>query len=125
MIKTAIKLSFVPSIVASLCCAIPIIMYVFGSQVPLPELGRLGKHLYYDYGWYFRGFGLLTLTALFVWHVRADGVLSWSMAKTRQASLLKLAGVSLVFFVIFYIASLATSQYVGELLGIYEVWLTK
>jgi hypothetical protein len=125
MIQTAAKLAIVPSLLASVCCAIPIFLYLFGSSTPPAELGQLGKVLYYDYGWYFRGFGLVVLTGISVWYWRTRGITTWVLLKQQYKQVSGLAATSLVWFVVFYVLSIAASQYIGEWLGIYEIWLTK
>ena len=51
-------MGLVSGLTAIMCCVSPVVLVLIGA-VTAVEAISLGDTLYYDYGWYFRGAGLL------------------------------------------------------------------
>lgn len=118
---TAIKLSSLPVVLASLCCLSPVILVLLGiSTVSFGS--SLADTLYGDYKWYFRGLGLVALLgSLYFYFTRQKGICTIDEAKRRRNEIINflaltlIAGVAGYFFFLYVIV-----HYLGVWL---DLWL--
>ena len=62
-------MGFLSGLTAIMCCVSPVILVILGA-VTAAEAISLGDTLYYEYGWYFRGAGLLVAILAVVAYLR-------------------------------------------------------
>lgn len=119
-LKSLLKISGIPVVVASLCCLAPVIIVLFGlGSVSLAA--SLADTLYGDYKWVFRGVGLILLALAFVWYLRREkGICTIDEAVKRRNEIVNTAVLVLVAGVIGYFVFLyVVVEYAGILLGIW------
>ena len=107
-IKSLLRITGIPVVVASLCCLTPVIIVFFGlGSVSLAA--SLADTLYGDYKWGFRGFGLALLILSLVWYLRREkGICSIDEARKRRTEIVNLVVLSISagvagYFVFLYI----------------------
>ena len=91
----AIRAGLVSGFVAITCCVSPVILALLGV-VTAAEAVSLGDTLYYDYGWYFRGAGLVVAGIVFALYLRRRRSCSLRGARRhkRAATILVLSGAA-------------------------------
>ncbi len=120
-IKSLLKISGIPVVVASLCCLTPVIIVLFGlGSVSLAA--SLADTLYGDYKWVFRGIGLVLLAFAFVWYLRREkGICTIDEAVKRRNEIINIAVLVLAAGVVGYFVFLyVVVEYAGMLLGIWQ-----
>lgn len=120
-LKTILKVSGIPVIVASLCCLTPVIIVLFGlGSVTLAA--SLADTLYGDYKWVFRGVGLVLLALSVVWYMRRQkGICTIDEAKKRRNEVLNIVALALVTGIVGYFVFLyVVVEYAGMWLGIWK-----
>lgn len=120
-IKSLLKISGIPVVVASLCCLTPVIIVLFGlGSVSLAA--SLADTLYGDYKWVFRGVGLVLLVLAFVWYLRREkGICTIDEAVKRRNEIINIAILVLTagiagYFLFLYVVV----EYAGVWLGIWK-----
>jgi hypothetical protein len=67
--KRGVAIGLVSGLAAITCCVSPIVFVLLGIATAA-EAVTLGDTLYYDYGWYFRAFGLAVAAAAVIVYLR-------------------------------------------------------
>ena len=120
-IKSILKITGIPVIVASLCCLTPVIIVLFGlGSVSLAA--SLADTLYGTYKWVFRIVGLMLLILSVIWYLRREkGICTIDEAKRRRNEILNIVGVALTAGVIGYFVWLyVVVEYAGKWLNIWK-----
>lgn len=119
-IEEIIKLTWLPVLVASLCCLSPLILVLFGLSTAA-FAGSLADTFYGSYKWYFRIAGLvLLLASLIVYFHRAKGICTIDEAKKRRNEIINTVVLVLIASVIGYVVFLyGVVEYAGILAGIW------
>lgn len=120
-LKSILKITGIPVIVASLCCLTPVVLVFFGlGSVSLAA--SLADTLYGTYKWTFRIAGLVFLGLSLVWYLRREkGICTIDEAKKRRNEILNIVGITLIIGVIGYILWLyVIVGYAGKLLHIWS-----
>lgn len=120
-IKSLLKITGIPVIIASLCCLTPVIIVLFGlGSVSLAA--SLADTLYGEYKWVFRAAGLVLLALALVWYLRREkGICTIDEAKKRRNEILNITLVALTAGVVGYFVFLyVVVEYVGMWLGIWK-----
>ena len=74
-------------LVAITCCVSPVVLALFGV-VTATEAVSLGDTLYYGYGWYFRGAGLVVAAVAFTLYLRQRNSCSLRGARRHKGAAL-------------------------------------
>ena len=120
-LKSLLKISGIPVVVASLCCLTPVVIVFFGlGSVSLAA--SLADTLYGDYKWVFRGSGLVLLAFSLVWYLRREkGICTIDEAVKRRNEIINIVILVLVAGVVGYFVFLyVVLEYVGMWLGIWQ-----
>ena len=108
----AVKAGVVSGFVAITCCVSPIVLVLVGV-VTATEAVTLGNTLYYDYGWYFRGVGLLVGIIAFTLYLRRRRSCSLRGARRHKGA----AGILAVSALATYAALYVFTTYLGVWFG--------
>ena len=68
-VRRGIRIGLVAGLAAITCCVSPVVFVLLGVATAAQAVA-LGDILYYDYGWWFRGFGLAVAAVAVVVHLR-------------------------------------------------------
>ncbi len=120
-LKSILKITGIPVVVASLCCLTPVIIVLFGlGSVSLAA--SLADTLYGTYAWAFRIAGLALLALSLVWYLRREkGICTIDEAKRRRNEILNIVGIVLTVGVVGYFVWLyIVVEYAGKLLNIWS-----
>ncbi|MEK7149141.1 MAG: hypothetical protein AAB796_01945 [Patescibacteria group bacterium] len=120
-VKSILKITGIPVVVASLCCLTPVIIVLFGlGSVSLAA--SLADTLYGTYAWAFRIAGLALLVLSLVWYLRREkGICTIDEAKRRRNEILNIVGIVLTVGVVGYFVWLyVVVEYAGKLLNIWS-----
>ena len=120
-IKSILKITGIPVVVASLCCLTPVIIVLFGlGSVSLAA--SLADTLYGDYKWAFRIVGLALLTLSLIWYLRREkGICTLDEAKRRRNEIFNIAAIVLAIGVVGYFIWLyVVVEYAGKWLNIWS-----
>jgi len=120
-IKDLFKVTWLPVLVASLCCLAPVILVLFGLST-VAFAASLSDVLYGQYKWVFRSVGLVLLTASFILYLRrTKGICTIDQAKKRRNEIINAALIVLTTGVIGYALWLHVGvDLIGKWLGIWE-----
>lgn len=120
-VKSLLKITGIPVVIASLCCLTPIIIVLFGlGSVSLAA--SIADTLYGEYKWVFRGVGLVLLALAFIWYLRHEkGICTIDETKKRRNEIINIAVVVLAAGVVGYFVFLyVILEYAGMWLGIWQ-----
>ena len=119
-ITSALRVSSVPVIIASLCCLSPVILVSLGVA-SVSFASSLADTFYGEYKWYFRAVGFIALLISFIFYVRRQiGVCTIDEAIKRRNELLNKFALALIVGVLGYIFFLyVVVHYLGVFL---ELW---
>ena len=120
-VKSILKMTGIPIVIASLCCLTPVIIVLFGlGSVSLAA--SLADTLYGTYKWAFRIAGLILLGLSLVWYLRREkGICTIDEAKRRRNEILNIVGIALTAGVIGYFVWLyVVVEYAGKWLSIWK-----
>ena len=111
--KEIFKITWIPVLVASLCCMAPAILVTFGLST-VAFAASLADTLYGDYKWVFRGVGLILLTISIIFYLRRQrGICTIDDVKKRRNEVINIAALSLIVFI---------GGYIIWLYGVVEIW---
>lgn len=118
--KELLKITWLPVLVASLCCFGPVILVMFGLST-VAFAASLSNVLYGQYDWAFRLAGLAFLTATVVLYLRRKrGVCTLDDVRRRRREVINIVLVLLIAAVLGYIFWLyVVVEILGMLLGIW------
>ena len=118
--KEIIKLTWLPVLIASLCCLSPLILVLLGLSTAA-FAGSLADTLYGSYKWYFRIAGLILLgVALFMYFRRAKGICTIDEAKKRRNEIINTVTLVFIVAMIGYVVFLyGVVEYAGIFAGIW------
>ena len=119
-IKEIVKLTWLPVLVASLCCLSPLILVLFGLSTAA-FAGSLADTFYGSYKWYFRLAGLvLLLVSLIIYFRRTKGICTIDEAKKRRNEIINTVVVVFIVSIIGYVVFLyGVVEYAGILAGVW------
>ena len=120
-IKSILKITGIPVLVASLCCLTPVIIVLFGLG-SVSIAASLADTLYGTYKWVFRIVGLMLLILSVIWYLRREkGICTIDEAKRRRNEILNVVGVALTVGVVGYLIWLyVVVEYSGKWLNIWN-----
>jgi len=120
-LKSLLKISSWPVVLASLCCLSPIVLVLLGiSSVSFAS--SLADTLYGDYKWVFRSVGLGALVLSLVYYFRTQkGICTIDEAKKRRNEIINYSLLALVVGALGYIFFLyVVVHYIGVFMNIWE-----
>jgi len=120
-IKSILKITGIPVLVASLYCLTPVIIVLFGlGSVSIAT--SLADTLYGTYAWAFRIAGLVLLALSIIWYLqREKGICTIDEAKRRRNEVLNVVSVVLTAGVVGYFVWLyVVVEYAGKWLSIWN-----
>jgi len=120
-LKSILKITGIPVLIASLCCLTPIIIVLFGlGSVALAA--SLADTLYGKYKWVFRIVGLILLGLSLVWYLRREkGICTIDDVKRRRNEILNIVGIALTVGIVGYLVWLyVIVEYAGKWLNIWK-----
>ncbi len=120
-VKSILKMTGIPIVIASLCCLTPVIIVLFGlGSVSLAA--SLADMLYGTYKWAFHIELLILLGLSLVWYLRREkGICTTNEAKRRRNEILNIVGIALTAGVIGYFVWLyVVVEYAGTWLNIWK-----
>jgi len=119
--RSALKITGIPVVVASLCCLTPVVIVLFGlGSVSLAA--SLADTFYGQYRWLFRAAGLVLLVISIVWYLwREKGICTIDEAKKRRNEIINIVAIALAagiagYFIFLYVIV----EYAGMWLGIWN-----
>jgi len=120
-IKSILKITGIPVLVASLYCLTPVIIVLFGLG-SVSIAASLADTLYGTYAWAFRIAGLVLLALSIIWYLRREkGICTIDEAKRRRNEVLNVVGVVLTAGVVGYFVWLyVVVEYAGKWLSIWN-----
>lgn len=120
-LKSILKITGIPVIVASLCCLTPVVLVFFGLG-SVSIAASLADTLYGTYKWAFRIAGLILLGLSLVWYLRREkGICTLDEAKRRRNEIFNIVGITLTVGVVGYILWLyVVVEYAGKWLNIWN-----
>ena len=119
-IKETIRTLSVPTLLASMCCLSPVILFSFGL-VSLSVASELADVFYGQYKWVFRGVGILALFVMFFFYLRRSGVCTLDDAKKRRNEILNKLFLFLALGALAYIFFLyVVVHYIGVWQGLWK-----
>ncbi|OJI09026.1 MAG: hypothetical protein COV08_02360 [Candidatus Vogelbacteria bacterium CG10_big_fil_rev_8_21_14_0_10_49_38] len=120
-IKSILKITGIPVLVASLCCLTPVIIVLFGLG-SVSIAASLADTLYGTYKWVFRIVGLMLLILSVIWYLRREkGICTIDEVKRRRNEILNVVGVALTVGVVGYLIWLyVVVEYSGKWLNIWN-----
>ena len=119
--RSALKITGIPVVVASLCCLTPVVIVLFGlGSVSLAA--SLADTFYGQYRWLFRAAGLVLLVISIVWYLwREKGICTIDEAKKRRNEIINIIAIALAAGVVGYFIFLyVVVEYAGMWLGIWN-----
>jgi len=119
--RSALKITGIPVVVASLCCLTPVVIVLFGlGSVSLAA--SLADTFYGQYRWLFRAAGLVLLVISIVWYLwREKGICTIDEAKKRRNEIINIIAIALAAGVVGYFIFLyVIVEYAGMWLGIWN-----
>jgi len=120
-VKSVLKITGVPIVIASLCCLTPVVIVLFGlGSVSLAA--SLADTFYGQYRWLFRAAGLVLLVISIVWYLwREKGICTIDEAKKRRNEIINIIAIALAAGVVGYFIFLyVIVEYAGMWLGIWN-----
>ncbi len=103
-IKEIFKLTWLPVLVASLCCITPVVLVLLGLATVSVAVSLTGV-LYGQYKWIFRIAGLLLLAGSVISYVRrTKGICTLDEAKKRRQEIINISMIALVVGITGYAA---------------------
>jgi hypothetical protein len=119
-LRELFKVTWLPVLVASLCCLSPVVLVLFGLS-SVAFAASLSDVLYGQHRWAFRAAGLVLLALSMVLYFRRNrGICTLDEAKRRRNEVLNTAGLILVAGVFAYLLWLYV---IVELVGIWlGIW---
>lgn len=120
-IKSLLKITGIPVVIASLCCLAPVVIVLFGlGSVSLAA--SLSDTFYGEYRWVFRAVGLILLAVSFIWYLRREkGICTIDDVKKRRNEIINLTVITLAAGIVGYIFFLyVVVEYAGVWLGIWR-----
>lgn len=120
-VKSILKVTGLPVVVASLCCLAPVVLVLLGlGSVSLAA--SLADTLYGTYKWVFRIAGLALLGFSLIWYLRREkGICTLDEAKKRRNEIFNLIAIVLIAGVLGYVLWLyVIVEYAGKLLHIWS-----
>lgn len=119
--KELFKITWLPVVIASLCCLAPVILVLFGLSTAA-FAASLSDILYSQYKWWFRLAGLILLTASFVFYLRrSKGICTIDQVKQRRNEIINLALLVFSVGAVGYILWLYVGvELIGYMLGIWR-----
>lgn len=120
-IKTAVSISSIPIVFASLCCLSPVILVLIGVS-SVSFAASLADVFYGQYKWVFRFLGLCALAVSFVYYLRQQkGVCTFDDALRRRNEIINEVAIALIVAVCGYMFFLyVVVHYVGVWLSIWK-----
>lgn len=120
-IKSSLKISSIPVIIASLCCLSPVILVSLGLA-SVSFASSLADTLYGEYKWYFRAVGVIALIISFTVYIRRQvGVCTIDEVIKRRNELLNRFMLALIFAVLGYVFFLyVVVHYIGVFLSLWK-----
>lgn len=120
-VTTALRISSIPVIIASLCCLSPVILVSLGVA-SVSFASSLADTFYGEYKWYFRAAGFIALVVSFIFYVRRQvGVCTIDEAVKRRNELLNKFALVLIIGVLGYLFFLyVVVHYVGVFLQLWK-----
>lgn len=114
------RMTWLPVLVASLCCLAPVILVLFGLST-VAFAASLADLFYGEYKWLFRATGLILLTFSVVLYLRRQrGICTFDQARQRRNEVINVVALALTAGVIGYIVWLyGVVELIGWLLGIW------
>ena len=94
-LRAGVLMGLVSGLTGITCCVSPVVLALLGIATAA-EAVSLGDTLYYTYGWYFRGAGMIVATIAVVLYLRQRGACSIDGAY-RYRWMLFVLGLSAVF----------------------------
>ena len=91
-VRAGALMGFIAGLTGITCCVSPVVLALLGIATAA-EAVSLGDTLYYTYGWYFRGAGLIVAATAFVLYLRGRGACSIKGAY-RYRRILAVLGIS-------------------------------
>lgn len=117
--KEILKLTWLPVLIASLCCLSPFILVLVGLST-VSFAASLSDTLYGNYRWLFRLAGLLFLGVSLLMYFRSRGICTIDEARKRRREIINTIIVTLISGVIGYVVFLyGILEYVGKVAGIW------
>ena len=119
--RSALKITGIPVVVASLCCLTPVVIVLFGlGSVSLAA--SLADTFYGQYRWLFRAAGLVLLVISIVWYLwREKGICTIDEAKKRRNEIINIIAIALAAGVVGnFIFLYVVVEYAGMWLGIWN-----
>jgi len=118
--KSALKLSSIPVVIASLCCLSPLILVLIGVST-VSFASSLADTFYGDYKWWFRAAGLVALLgAVYVYLTRTKGICTIDEARRRRNEIINYLALTLIIGVLGYLFFLyVVVHYLGAWLGLW------
>ncbi len=111
-LRSGLRIGLISGLTAIMCCVSPVFLVLIGVATAA-EAVSLGDTLYYTYGWYFRGAGLLVATIAVVVYLRGRNSCSVAGAYRFRRTLITLV----VAAVATYIALFWFTKYLGIWFG--------
>lgn len=120
-VMSALRISSIPVIIASLCCLSPVILVSLGVA-SVSFASSLADTFYGEYKWYFRAAGFIALVISFIFYVRRQvGVCTIDEAVKRRNELLNKFALALIIGVLGYLFFLyVVVHYVGVFLQLWK-----
>lgn len=120
-VMSALRISSIPVIIASLCCLSPVILVSLGVA-SVSFASSLADTFYGEYKWYFRAAGFIALVVSFIFYVRRQvGVCTIDEAVKRRNELLNKFALALIIGVLGYLFFLyVVVHYVGVFLQLWK-----
>lgn len=120
-VMSALRISSIPVIIASLCCLSPVILVSLGVA-SVSFASSLADTFYGEYKWYFRAAGFIALIVSFIFYVRRQvGVCTIDEAVKRRNELLNKFALVLIIGVLGYLFFLyVVVHYVGVFLQLWK-----
>lgn len=118
---SALRISSIPVIIASLCCLSPVILVSLGVA-SVSFASSLADTFYGEYKWYFRAAGLIALIISFIFYIRRQvGVCTIDEAVKRRNELMNKFALALIIGVLGYIFFLyVVVHYAGVFLQLWK-----
>ena len=111
-LRSGLGMGLLAGVTAIMCCVSPVVLVLLGI-VTAVEAISLGDTLYYEYGWYFRGAGLLAAVSAALIYLRRRNSCSIGGARRHWIALATLP----VTAIITYVALFWFTKYLGIWFG--------
>ena len=107
-LRSGLGMGLLAGVTAIMCCVSPVLLVLLGVLTAVEAIS-LGETLYYEYGWYFRGAGLLVAALAVLIYLRRRNSCSVGGARRHWIALATLP----VTAVITYVALFWLTKYLG------------